>query len=381
MSSPERFGIGRTWRAAFIDRPNRFLVRCRSRALGTVEAFMPNPGRMWELLLPGVTLYLEHTPAEDRKTSYTAVAVERDGVPVFLHTHVTNRVARWLLEQRRVPGLHGARVIRAEVPVGRSRFDFLLRDRRGDIYLEVKSCTLFGNGVAMFPDAITERGRRHLIELAELARNGARSVVLFVVHTPSAQYFMPDYHTDLAFSRTFLDVRKDVRILPLAVTWRKDLTLGNEQELLNIPWRYIDREAQDRGSYMVVLGFQRDAVIDVGKLGPHCFRRGYYVYVGSAMKGLSARIARHRRLRKKHHWHIDYIRPAASECEILPIRASQRLECDLAAALGRILAPGPRGFGSSDCACEGHLFFSKTHPLRRRDFHEVLERFRMRQPD
>ncbi len=66
MSLPERFGIGRTWRAAFIDRPNRFLVRCRSRALGTVEAFMPNPGRMWELLLPGVTLYLEHTPAEDR---------------------------------------------------------------------------------------------------------------------------------------------------------------------------------------------------------------------------------------------------------------------------------------------------------------------------
>ncbi|MGW8322716.1 MAG: hypothetical protein ACWGSD_14290, partial [Thermodesulfobacteriota bacterium] len=111
--------------ATFQDRPNRFLVRCRLGSR-TVKAFLPNPGRLRELLLPGRPVHLvreEDHPT--RKTRYTAVAVERAGHPVVLHTHRTNDVARHLVEQGLVPGLKGARVTRAEVKVGRSRFDFL----------------------------------------------------------------------------------------------------------------------------------------------------------------------------------------------------------------------------------------------------------------
>ncbi|NOZ22314.1 MAG: DNA/RNA nuclease SfsA, partial [Planctomycetes bacterium] len=134
--------------ARFAQRPNRFLVRCRHPSLGMVEAFLPNPGRMWELLLPGVTLYL--TPeamSPTRRTKYTAVAVERDGEPVFLHTHLTNHVARFLIERGRVPGLEDAKVVASEVAHGHSRFDFLLRRGGRKFFMEVKSCTLFGNGV------------------------------------------------------------------------------------------------------------------------------------------------------------------------------------------------------------------------------------------
>ena len=70
------------------------------------------------------------------------------------------------------------------------------------MFLEVKSCTLVGKKVAMFPDAITERGARHLRELADLSRNGSKTAVLFIVHWPLAEVFMPDYHTDLNFTRT-----------------------------------------------------------------------------------------------------------------------------------------------------------------------------------
>ena len=76
-----------------------------------VRAFLPNPGRLWELLLPGVAIYLEEAFREERKLPFTAVAVERDGYPVMLHTHTNNDVARHLIERGLIPGLKGAAII------------------------------------------------------------------------------------------------------------------------------------------------------------------------------------------------------------------------------------------------------------------------------
>lgn len=381
MAVGRGLNFGPILRARFIARPNRFLVRCDLAGQGEVTAFMPNPGRMWELLLPDAGLFLTDGGVHaDRKTRYTVLAVERDGAPVFLHTHVNNAVARHLIERGRIGPLKGAKIVRAEIPVGNSRFDFLLRDARGDVYVEVKSCTLFGNGVAMFPDAVTARGRKHLLELAALAEQGHRAAVVFVVHSPNVRWFMPDYHTDLAFSRTLLEVRDRVEVLPVSVNWRDDLRLGRRAKLLEIPWDHIAREAEDRGAYLLILRFDRETRVPVGKLGEIAVPPGYHVYVGSAMSGLNARITRHKRRRKRMHWHIDYLRAHAAEVEALPIRGSTRDECALAAALSAILMPGPEGFGCSDCACPTHLFHITTHPLRRADFHAILERFRMRQP-
>lgn len=378
--------FGPVLKARFIERPNRFLVRCHVQRQGTVEAFLPNPGRLWELFFPDVTLHLTPNapPAtksrEDRKTKYTVLAVERDGQPIFLHTHFTNQVARFLVEEDRIPELAGAEVIRPEVPVGHSRFDFLLRHRRRKVYLEVKSCTLFGNGVAMFPDAVTDRGRRHLVELASLRSRSVRTCVLFLVQTPDVHCFMPDYHTDLAFSRTLLEVRDKLDILPVAIQWASDLSLCSDVKPLEVPWRYLRREVKDQGSYLLLLRLDKGRRIQVGALGTVTFRRGWYVYVGSAMRNLSARIARHARRRKKVHWHIDYLRNEAAEVIALPIRSSLRQECDVAQALTAVLQSGPTGFGSSDCDCSTHLFYHAASPLDSRPFHKVLQQFRMRHP-
>ena len=366
-----------TSKAHFLDRPNRFLIRCEWE--GKIRsAFLPNPGRLQELLFPGALIHLtKDKESGDRKTHYTAVAVERDGYPIMLHTHKTNDVAKHLLQIEKIPGLEEAEIANTEVGVGRSRFDFLLREADKDILLEVKSCTLVGKVVAMFPDAITERGARHLRELAILSEEGIKSVVLFIVHWPFARVFMPDYHTDLDFAQTLLQVRHKVQIIPLSVKWNQDLSLSREVKVLEIPWDHIEKEAFDRGSYILVLKLKKDRGIDIGKLGRVPFKKGFYVYVGSAMANLSRRMERHRRLRKQHHWHIDDLRAEAEFCSTLAIRSSDRLECEIAKAMAGVAEWVVAQFGSSDCSCQTHLFGMKEDPLHSRVFHELLQHFRM----
>jgi sugar fermentation stimulation protein A len=369
--------FGRTIEAHFISRPNRFLIRCNWQDQ-TISAFLPNPGRLQELLLPGRVIHLtEEKKSQHRKTRYTAVAVDRDGCPVMLHTSRTNEVARYLIQKRKIPGLEKARIVKSEVRAGKSRFDFLLKDGDKDILLEVKSCTLVGKNVAMFPDAVTERGTRHLEDLAKLSEEGIKTVILFIVYWPFASVFMPDFHTDLKFSQTLLNIRGKVRVIPLSVRWDKNLLLSPRARLLQIPWDYIEKEARDQGSYLLILNLKKNQNIHVGKLGKISFKKGFYIYVGSAMANLSKRMERHRRIRKRHYWHIDKLRAVAEFHSGLAIRSSKRLECEIANALSGIAEWGIPGFGSSDCSCETHLFGMKSDPLHSEDFHKVLQYFRM----
>ncbi len=362
--------------ARFLSRPNRFVVICN---LGgkTVRAFLPNPGRLWELLLPGVVIYLEEVFREGRKLPFTAVAVERNGHPVMLHTHTNNDVAHHLIERGLIPGLKRAVIVKREVTVGRSRLDFLLRQGGREIYLEVKSCTLFSKKVAMFPDAVTERGRRHLEELAALSGGKTGSAVLFIIHCPSIKHFLPEYHTDLAFAETLLSVRKLVKVIPLAVGWKNDLSLMPEVREVAVPWKRIEREAHDRGCYLLILRLRKGATIEVGKLGKVRFRKGYYTYIGSAQRFLSKRVERHRRLRKRLFWHIDYLRSVAEFHTVLPIRTSDDLECEVAGAVKQVADGEVPGFGASDCSCHAHLFWSEEDPMASPRFHSLILHYRM----
>jgi sugar fermentation stimulation protein A len=372
--------------AAFLERPNRFLVRCERKDGKILEAFLPNPGRLQEMLLPGVKLYIRatepHAPPQSghRKTSYTVLAAQRCGRPVMLHTHLTNSVARLLLKRQLIPGLERTQIVREEVPLRNSRIDFLLREEGKEVFLEVKSCTLFGDGVAMFPDAVTGRGKRHLEELAAFSRKGNLSTVLFLVSYPDLKWFMPDYHTDLAFAQTLVALRDRLRVIPVALRWQEDLSLDANVRVLDIPWDFVAEEVKDRGSYLLLLELDREWKVEIGGLGSLLFPRGHYVYVGSAMKNLTARVHHHQRPVKRPHWHIDYLRPYASSFQAFPIRASARLECKVAEAASGFFHAIHKGFGSSDCGCQTHLFLSRENPLHLYGFHDFLQSFRMRQP-
>lgn len=113
------------------------------------------------------------------------------------------------------------------------------------------------------------------------------------------------------------------------------------------------------GAYILLLRLADDEEIEVGRLGVTFFRRGEYAYVGSAMGGLDARIARHLRAEKKRHWHIDYLLERAAVASVLEFESSDRIECELSDTLavsGASTAP-VRGFGSSGCGCVSHLHY------------------------
>ena len=369
-------GLETAGKAVFLERLNRFVVDCEL-AGKRVKAYLPNPGRLWELLLPGRTLHLARMTAPGSRMRYTVLAVEREGRPVLLHTHLTNRVAEELVSRGRIPGLEDARILKREVAAGRSRFDFLLERRGGPFLLEVKSCTLSGKRIAMFPDAVTERGKRHLLELAGQSRSGTPAGVLFVVSAPGARYFLPDYHTDPEFSRTLYDLREDLLVKAVAVNWERDLGLSPEVRDLEIPWGLLDREAADRGSYILILHLPRSGSMAVGRLGNVYFRRGYYLYAGSARRALKARMARHLRKRKNVFWHVDYLARHCDSAMVLPVRSSSDLEHEIAGALGTVSEWSVPGFGSSDCNCETHLFGMRTPPLQEPHFIETLLHFRI----
>ena len=112
-----------------------------------------------------------------------------------------------------------------------------------------------------------------------------------------------------------------------------------------------------KGVYLLLLQLDESQPISIGRLGVQYFARGFYVYVGSALNGLEARVNRHLSRKKKHFWHIDYLLDKARICEAILIPIPERMECTLAMALNKNLFC-MRHFGSSDCNCPGHLFFA-----------------------
>ena len=127
---------------------------------------------------------------------------------------------------------------------------------------------------------------------------------------------------------------------------------------------------------MLILELPEGRTITVGGLGEVPFRKGYYLYVGSARKNLSKRMERHKRKRKRLRWHIDYLREASRFHACLPVRTGEDMECLLAEAL-RGMAREVPGFGSSDCQCPSHLFHFEEDPLKTPSFHTMLQHFRM----
>lgn len=363
-------------KAKFLNRLNRFVIQCLAKGK-KIKVFLPNPGRLWELLLPGVTVYFEKSPNINRKLPFTAIAIEREMYPVFINTQLTNYFVELLIQNDLIPGLEGARVQQREYSWGRSRFDFLLNKKEREIILEVKSCTLYGKYVAMFPDAVTRRGKKHIQELRELAKQGKGGAILFLIFSPTAQYFLPDYHTDPEFAQELFQAKEEISIFPVAIKFQNHFSKISQVRALPVPWSILAKENHNRGAYILILHLPARKSLLIGSLGLVHFPAGYYLYVGSAKKNLEQRISRHKRQRKKPFWHIDYFLEHAQFYKSLPFRTSSAIECDLARALSKISSWEIPRFGSSDCSCNSHLFGIKKDPLQNEHFNYIWQYFRM----
>ncbi|MFQ6608747.1 MAG: DNA/RNA nuclease SfsA [Fidelibacterota bacterium] len=210
--------------AVFIERPNRFLTIVEMEG-ERVESHLPDPGRLKELLLPRAALKVRKAKeTSGRKTHWTTVMVKNGIQWVSIDSTLPNRFVGELLREKALPMFKDWRLKGKEVPHGRHRFDFLLSKGSREFYLEVKSVTLVEDGVAMFPDAVTERGTRHVKALAEIVRSGKRAAVLFVCQRSDVKLFRPQWKRDPRFAQALLEVEAagvEVHVISANITPRE----------------------------------------------------------------------------------------------------------------------------------------------------------------
>jgi sugar fermentation stimulation protein A len=115
----------------------------------------------------------------------------------------------------------------------------------------------------------------------------------------------------------------------------------------------------ESGTYIAVFALSRRCRIQVGKLGCFWFEPGFYLYMGSARRNLSARLARHARRVKPLRWHIDYLSTKAPMIGAMIVPGPRERECEVAGELRHMCELAAPGFGASDCGCGGHLFYAR----------------------
>jgi sugar fermentation stimulation protein A len=223
-------------KAILIERPNRFLgiVNLDEKL---IEVFIPNPGRMHELMVPGYEVYIRENPAPHRKTSFDLIGLEYNGVMVSIDSNLPNRFIKKLLNNHELEYFKDYEHVISEPHAYGGRFDFRLDGPSGTTFIEVKSCTLIEDGRAIFPDAPTTRGARHLRHLATSLLDGtaSRAVILFVIQRPDAHVFSPNDPTDPAFGDALRYAHSQgVEVIPLTtevVDWELNLIRRIDVEL------------------------------------------------------------------------------------------------------------------------------------------------------
>ena len=183
-----------------MDRPNRFIAHVNVN--GTVETVhVKNTGRCKELLIPSAEVWLSGSDNPARKTAYDLIAVRKpNGLLVNIDSQAPNAVAREWLE------FQGFDVIRPEFRYGQSRLDFMMERGSERFLMEVKGCTLERDGIGYFPDAPTQRGTKHLRELARAV--GFQPVLMFVIQMDGIAEVRGNQETDPAFCQSLEDAKK-----------------------------------------------------------------------------------------------------------------------------------------------------------------------------
>jgi sugar fermentation stimulation protein A len=189
---------GQIVKGIFQERPNRFLTLVRINDKIS-ECFLPDPGRLNELLKPGIEVLLKKILKDKRKTSYDLIAVYNRGKMVSIDSRVPNKLIFKALKNKDIKELSEYDWIKPEFSYANSRFDFLLKSKYDKCLLEVKSCTLIKDKLALFPDAPTKRGKRHVIELLKAKKEGYRACIIFLVQRDDAKIFTTNNETDPDF--------------------------------------------------------------------------------------------------------------------------------------------------------------------------------------
>ena len=188
------------YEAVFINRPNRFNARVLLNG-EEIVVHVPNTGRCKEILIEGSKVLLREENNPNRKTRYDLIAAYKGDILINIDSQIPNKVVNEALLNKKIKKLEKFNLINREKTFGKSRFDFMLStDNDEKYYLEVKGVTLEEDGECKFPDAPTERGAKHILELIEAKKLGYGAGILFLIQLDNVKSFSPNDLTDPNFS-------------------------------------------------------------------------------------------------------------------------------------------------------------------------------------
>ncbi|MBP9479453.1 MAG: DNA/RNA nuclease SfsA [Sebaldella sp.] len=204
----------------FLSRPNRYLAEVKIN--DKVElVHVHDPGRLKELLLPNTKVYLKKASNPNRKTSWDLIAVDNGGEKVLLNSAYHRYIAQAYLDDFTISKFGKYNYLKPEMKYKDSRLDFYLENDKEKIWIEVKGCTLTVDDVALFPDAPTKRGLKHLTELEELKKENRAAIIILVFR--KSEYFSPNFETDVDFSEKLIEVSKNgVEVYPIQLEFKDD---------------------------------------------------------------------------------------------------------------------------------------------------------------
>lgn len=198
-----------------VKRYKRFLADIRLSDDSILTAHCPNTGSMKGCSTPGSEVIISLSANPQRKYAWTLEMVKDNNCWIGVNTSLTNRLVQEGLEDGIIDDFGQIDSIQREVKVSEtSRLDFLIKANGKKCYIEVKNCSLAENGIALFPDAVTSRGTRHLHELDRLRSEGIDTAVLFCVQRADARSFMPAELIDPEYADTLFKVYENgVKVL------------------------------------------------------------------------------------------------------------------------------------------------------------------------
>ena len=199
-----------------IKRYKRFLADVKLDNGALITAHCPNSGSMKPCKEPGWKVMLSQSDNPKRKLKYTWEMVHNGVCWIGVNTHLANKLAMEAIQNGVINELQGYDNLKTEVKYGKnSRIDLLLSGNGKKCYVEVKNVTLVENGFYKFPDAVTTRGQKHLLELQEMMRRGHRAVMLYVIQRNDGSIFKPAADIDPVYSKYLREAyAAGVEILP-----------------------------------------------------------------------------------------------------------------------------------------------------------------------
>jgi sugar fermentation stimulation protein A len=201
-----------------IRRYKRFLADVELENGDVVIAHCTNSGSMKSCIEAGAPVYL--TPVNDpkRKTRFTWEMIYINNSWIGINTSIPNLLAYEWIRDGKIDGLKGYTTVKREVKFGDSRFDIYAENEHERCFVEVKNVTMKEGNTALFPDAVTSRGRKHLETLAKVKQEGIRAVMLYVIQRMDVEAFGTANHIDPDYADTLARVYKQgVEIIPVQV--------------------------------------------------------------------------------------------------------------------------------------------------------------------